>query len=155
VTNTDCTSPNDCRNNYCVPATCYDTVLTQSPLGSETDVDCGGSACAPCSDGKKCAGETDCVSGVCAKPAGQVYLRCIAPSCTDKVKNGNETAKDCGGPDCDDRCTTGDGCTVPADCLSHVCMGGKCLAPSCSDGVKNGNEVGIDCGATCPACLGG
>jgi hypothetical protein len=34
--------------------------------GQETDVDCGGPACAPCVNGKTCAAKRDCTSGVCA-----------------------------------------------------------------------------------------
>ena len=103
VGNSECMPPlTDCRDNYCVPPACYDGML--SAVGGETDVDCGGPSCAPCADNQKCLVETDCVSGVCAKPVGQSTLRCTTPSCTDKVKNGKETAKDCGGPDCVDRC---------------------------------------------------
>ncbi len=50
------------------------------------------------------------------------------PTCTDGIKNGNETGVDCGG-------------SCPA-CPS-----------SCSDGIQNGNETGIDCGGSCPACV--
>ena len=151
--NNDCTDPAACPHNYCVPPSCFDTVII--PLGGETDVDCGGPTCQPCSDTKKCLADTDCVSGVCQKPVGQNVFRCITPSCMDNVKNGTETAKDCGGPDCTDRCAIDDACSVPSDCTSGVCMGGKCIAPSCTDGVKNGNEAGVDCGANCPACFGG
>jgi hypothetical protein len=48
-------------------------------------------------------------------------------SCTDGIKNGQETGVDCGGPTC------------PA-------------CPTCSDGVQNGNETGVDCGGSCPPC---
>lgn len=33
--------------------------------GTETDVDCGGAACAPCTDGKKCTKNQDCTGGTC------------------------------------------------------------------------------------------
>ncbi|MGC4079469.1 MAG: hypothetical protein QM702_21000 [Rubrivivax sp.] len=33
--------------------------------GDETDVDCGGAACAACANGKTCAVAPDCVSGIC------------------------------------------------------------------------------------------
>ncbi|MEO5730554.1 MAG: hypothetical protein ABI134_05245, partial [Byssovorax sp.] len=155
ASNSDCTEPAACFNNYCVPPACFDMLLTPSPVGAETDVDCGGPACAPCGDTKKCLVETDCVSGVCQKPAAQSTFRCITPSCTDNVKNGTETDKDCGGQDCVVRCATGDTCNLPDDCISGVCTGGKCIAPSCTDGVKNSNETGVDCGANCPPCLGG
>jgi len=48
------------------------------------------------------------------------------PSCTDGIKNGNETGIDCGG-------------SCPA-------------CPTCSDGLKNGNEIEVDCGGSCPPC---
>ncbi len=53
------------------------------------------------------------------------------PSCTDGIRNGNETGVDCGG-DCPDVC------------------------PTCDDGIQNGTEEGIDCGGECPNyCNGG
>lgn len=153
VSNSDCSDPEVCHENRCVPTTCFDGMKTAANL--ETDVDCGGPTCKPCSENKLCLTETDCVSGVCMLPAGQLILKCITASCTDQVKNGMETAKDCGGPDCVVRCASGEACKVPGDCKSGVCTGGKCIAPSCTDGVKNSNETGVDCGANCPPCLGG
>jgi len=47
-------------------------------------------------------------------------------TCSDGIKNGNETGVDCGG---------------------------SCSAcPTCSDGVKNGSEAGVDCGGSCAPC---
>jgi hypothetical protein len=152
TSNTDCVDPFVCHEGSCVPTTCFDSQLTIS--AGETDVDCGGSKCDPCVDAKLCLGDGDCKSAVCRKPAGQLMYKCIPPACDDKVKNGTETAKDCGGPDCADRCSQGDTCKVPGDCMSGVCASGKCKTASCSDGVKNGNETGVDCGANCPACIG-
>ena len=55
-----------------------------------------------------------------------------SPSCTDGIRNGNETGVDCGGPDC------------------SPCM----TAPTCSDGIQNGNETGVDCGGPdCAPCM--
>jgi hypothetical protein len=73
-----------------------------------------------------------------------------APTCTDGVKNGSESDVDCGGT-CP-ACGTDKSCSLPADCTSGVCTGGKCAAPSCTDAVKNGTETGIDCGGSCPTC---
>src|SRR5690606_40293025 len=56
----------------------------------ETDVDCGGNDCSPCSDGAKCVKPSDCLSSVCE--GGE----CQPPSCDDRVKNGNESDVDCG-----------------------------------------------------------
>jgi hypothetical protein len=40
---------------------------------------------------------------------------CVAPSCTDKVKNGDETGVDCGGS-CMLKCAAGQGCKADVDC---------------------------------------
>lgn len=49
------------------------------------------------------------------------------PSCTDGIKNQDETDVDCGG----------------------VCP----ACPTCTDGVQNGDETGVDCGgARCSTC---
>jgi len=52
----------------------------------ETDLNCGGS-CPQCADTKSCSIAADCQSG---------YVRaamCVAPTCTDTVKNGTETLR--------------------------------------------------------------
>ena len=74
------------------------------------------------------------------------------PSCSDGVKNGNETDVDCGGSTCG-ACGDNKGCLTATDCQSGLCNNNKCSAPTCSDGVKNGRETDIDCGGgTCPNC---
>src|SRR5262249_2753961 len=79
-----------------------------------------------------------------------------AYTCSDGVKNGAETAVDCGGSACAacaPTCTDGvkNGTETGVDC------GGSCAAcaPTCTDGVMNGTEPGIDCGGSCPACSSG
>jgi hypothetical protein len=74
------------------------------------------------------------------------------PTCTDGMKNGVETDKDCGGGTCNP-CPNGEGCIVGPDCLSKQCQGGTCVAFSCTDKVKNGSETDVDCGGgTCNRC---
>ena len=99
----------------------------------------------PCADGQHCATSADCSSGVCMGGF------CASPTCSDGVKNENETDLDCGGvcPPCAD----GKDCNAAADCQSDVCSGGVCQTPTCTDGVKNGTETDVDCGgASCPQC---
>ncbi len=68
------------------------------------------------------------------------------------MKDGTETDVDCGGASCPP-CLPNKMCDVPADCLEHVCTGGRCAVPSCTDGVKNGTETDVDCGGgSCPPC---
>jgi len=71
------------------------------------------------------------------------------PTCFDKLKNGSESDKDCGGS-CKTKCANKKGCSKSSDCLSRVCKSKKCAAPTCSDGVKNGAESDKDCGGSCP-----
>lgn len=116
----------------------------------ETDRDCGGDDCPECALGKKCEIDNDCANDSC------VMGRCQDPDCTDDVKNGTETAIDCGAPDsgcgpCDD----GESCVRAEGCLSGVCKSGKCATPSCGDKVQNGSESDIDCGGTCDDCDAG
>jgi len=80
---------------------------------------------------------------------------CQAATCSDEVKNGGETAVDCGGP-CGATCVTGDACAAAGDCVSLVCDT-VCQDPTCSDGVTNGGETDTDCGGAtiCSACADG
>jgi hypothetical protein len=43
-------------------------------------------------------------------------------SCSDGIRNGNETGVDCGGPTCGS-CTPGATCELPTDCDSGRCVG--------------------------------
>lgn len=72
-------------------------------------------------------------------------------SCSDGVKNGAETDKDCGGDTCSP-CADGQGCNVGPDCASSSCINGTCLPPGCSDQLKNGSETDVDCGGSCLKC---
>ncbi len=66
--------------------------------------------------------------------------RCLAcdagpmGSCSDGVRNQDETSIDCGG--------------VCASCDARS-------SASCSDGIRNQAETGIDCGGACPGCDAG
>ncbi len=72
------------------------------------------------------------------------------PSCTDGVKNGDESDVDCGGI-CQ-ACDNNQHCEDDDDCYSHYCENNICTEPSCTDGVKNGLESDVDCGGICDAC---
>lgn len=72
------------------------------------------------------------------------------PTCSDALKNGDETDVDCGGS-CGP-CAVGRACVTPLDCLTGTCVSNACADPSCRDGVKDGTESDVDCGGSCPAC---
>ena len=71
-------------------------------------------------------------------------------TCHDGIKDGKETAADCGGGFCP-KCADTLACVVNIDCLSGICIDNVCK-PSCGDGVKNGTETDIDCGGSCSPC---
>ena len=152
IKNTDCNS-GVCDSKVCKPASCSDKIMN----GDETDVDCGGSCSTNCADLKKCKVAADCASGVC----NLTKLICDTPTCTDAVKNGNETDQDCGGGTCP-ACADGKQCKASTDCTSKTCDTSvtpsvcKAVATSCNDMTKNGLETDIDCGGgTCPSCVDG
>lgn len=132
-----------CYGVLCVPPHCVNNQW--DPGAGEMAKDCGG-PCQGCDTGMPCEVGTDCIHKVCSNGS------CKVPSCSDGVRNANETGVDCGGmPNCP-LCASGQGCKAPSDCLGGVCWAGVCEAPSCTDGVINGSETGVDCGGPCEAC---
>ncbi len=73
-----------------------------------------------------------------------------AQSCTDNIKNQDESDIDCGGSckRCDDTKT----CTANTDCTSIYCEQSTCKTPTCNDGIKNQQESDVDCGGLCNKC---
>jgi hypothetical protein len=85
-----------------------------------------------------------CADGRCAAAP--------APTCFDRVRNGDETDVDCGGA-CE-ACASGFACSAASDCESSACAG-TCGEASCSDGVRDGWETDVDCGGPCGGCAAG
>ncbi|MBM4397099.1 MAG: hypothetical protein FJ087_15590, partial [Deltaproteobacteria bacterium] len=142
-----CTGGGDCVSGICsTGGLCVGTYCEDGrKSGTETDVDCGGSCVADCADGRACGSEQDCQSGMCAS----VSKVCVASTCLDEFKDGDETDVDCGGS-CAADCANGLSCATGADCVSAVCsVGSKCVASTCLDGRKDGSETDVDCGGTC------
>ncbi|CAF1315197.1 unnamed protein product [Adineta ricciae] len=145
-----CTSGTDCTSGVCTSGSCQAPTCTDGVKnGLETALDCGGNTCVSqnkqCADNLSCIIRTDCTSGVCTSGS------CQTPTCTDGVKNGLETALDCGGSTCASQkkaCADNVSCNTGIDCMSGVCTSGSCQAPTCTDGVKNGLETGVDCGGS-------
>jgi hypothetical protein len=141
-----CALPNAASS--CASGTC---TLTACNAGH---YDCDGNPgngceATPCGSGSHCATGAGCSSGVCQNGF------CATPVCSDGVRNGGETAVDCGGGSCPP-CAVGLACATGADCTTGVCTGGACAANACSDGVKNGAETAVDCGGpTCAPCATG
>lgn len=71
-------------------------------------------------------------------------------TCTDGIKNQDETDIDCGGV-CE-KCDTGKNCIKYEDCKTGFCYENVCKEPTCDDGLKNQDETGVDCGGECEPC---
>ncbi|HKO51074.1 MAG TPA: hypothetical protein VJV79_25370 [Polyangiaceae bacterium] len=112
---------------------------------NESDVDCGGSSkCDRCATNAKCTTNSDCGTQYCKNKF------CTEPTCTDGVRNQDETEIDCGGS-CKP-CDIGAKCTDNDDCDGQYCVDDKC-ADHCTSGVKESDETDKDCGgATCEKC---
>jgi hypothetical protein len=141
-----CDALDDCID---LPLSCQDGVKD----GTETDVDCGGSLCLPCANGRTCHADADCTSAHC-DPAVHT---CRSVLCFDGVQDGGETDVDFGGPGCTP-CAIGHGCQVNQDCVSDGCDATThlCVFNQCHDGMKDGAETDVDCGGTtCSPCAVG
>ncbi|CAF3697790.1 unnamed protein product [Adineta steineri] len=92
----------------------------------------------------------------CSEPIETLENK-FAPSCTDGVKNQDETDVDCGGTICSKKCHPRKGCSKHTDCIIPNCnpKSNTCQAPTCKDRIKNQDETDVDCGgATCASkCL--
>jgi len=139
----NCPAGYSCDGVICVPMHCVNNSWDKG--SGETAYDCGG-PCRPCQAGSACNVNADCLHGVCSAGA------CLPPTCSDEVKNDNETGIDCGGPPSCPRCPTGQGCKLGSDCESGVCWAGVCEPPKCDDGILNGDETEWDCGGSCDPC---
>jgi len=145
-----CRVSNDCESSSCGGGKCQSPTCTDGVRnGIEVDVDCG-AACGRdhlCPTGRRCASNSDCAGGICNGTT------CVAASCSDGLKNQDESDVDCGGQACQARCSFSPAqtCRAGSDCISLVCDAGSlmCAAPSCIDGVKNGDETDVDCGGSC------
>jgi hypothetical protein len=141
----------DCASGICTggicsnsaPSTCSDGRRD----GSETDVDCGGPVCPPCAAGRICLIPSDCVSGLtcttnlCVAPGA-------TPSCSNGVRDGNESDVDCGGSCAP--CADGRTCRSGADCQSQTCSAAnRCVEPTSGGPPNTGGApvYPIDAGA--------
>ena len=148
------------------------TPVCQNPVGNdnitngtETDKDCGGDpARQSCQVGRGCAIGADCDTRVCgvgptdpaASPKAGITTRCLAPTNTDLVQNGDETDVDCGGDGNPKKCAVSKKCSVHADCQSDGCHATKktcVLRRSCArtyggDTCGPTENGGADCCAT-------
>ncbi len=130
---------------------CRDNALNQD----ETDVDCGGTVCAPCTGGLSCVNNTDCLSGVCL--AGDT-CSAFTPVCGDgavHVPEGCDDGNTTAGDGCSDTCEVEDGYDCPTagtPCFSTCGDGFAASDEACDDG----NLIGADgCSSDCQVAENG
>src|SRR5262249_42165222 len=87
-----------------------------TPCGDDVCTWCQDGFCAKRLNGTGCGNNSRCRDGVCTPNP---------PTCSDGLKNGNESDTDCGGGTCP-RCAIGKTCVVPTDCTSNVCTNHTC-----------------------------
>lgn len=71
-------------------------------------------------------------------------------TCTDGVRNGDESDADCGGADCGP-CELERACYIGDDCASGTCARHVCVATACAPGECGGKCGGCADGAPCAA----
>lgn len=150
-----CTTSNDtaaCLSGACAIQSCnsgFKDCNNNPADGCEVNSNSDVNNCGGCSI--KCTTGQMCTAGTCTTPP---------PTCSDGIKNGNETGIDCGGgsyqglPSCP-ACGLAQHCGVDTDCSSNACDASSltCVSNQCADHQKDGLETDVDCGGgICAAC---
>ena len=127
---------------------CHDGKLSPG----EADVDCGRVCNTPCASGSTCTDDLDCASVFCSVGT------CTDQTCSDNLKNQDESDIDCGGTIGCAPCAAGKMCNSGSDCASASCTANVCRAPqTCTDKQKDQDETDVDCGGAtgCDRCVPG
>ncbi|MCC6751120.1 MAG: hypothetical protein IT371_25930 [Deltaproteobacteria bacterium] len=113
--------------NTCTVGTCGPGTVCSASTGRCLPVDAG--VVADKGAGYQDRGAADQGSGKADLKAADrgVSPDAATPSCTDKVRNGDETDVDCGGTKCGG-CEVSKACGVGGDCASGLCSTGKVCA---------------------------
>ena len=137
-----------CQNGQCAQSSCIDGMQN----GEEKGTDCGGNCPTGCDLGTTCIFNAECLTNYC-DPTTRI---CAEASCSDAVKNGQETGKDCGGS-CDP-CAEGESCKEDQDCVSGTCSFGFCTGgrgtskkDTDGDGIPDEEELALGLDPNDPA----
>jgi hypothetical protein len=135
-----CGVNNECR--------CQDGVKD----GDETDIDCGGTTCAPCEGGKTCNADSDCAPEVPACVSGACCVgTCENGPCTACGPTGQCVKVPPGASDPNMYCPSGTacgsatlGCVGKAGAVCNPATGGAdCLSGSCPVATKTCSRGGV------------
>jgi hypothetical protein len=134
-------------SNECFADDCYTGDMPAVKTGASCAVLGGGSGkCSPSGVCRRCLVNMDCPSEQKCSPFG----KCLASTCSNGMKDGNETDVDCGNA-CNP-CDVAKLCNSPTDCKDRgACKSSPkvCFGADCYDSVRNQDETDVDCGGTC------
>lgn len=123
----DCPPIMLCQTMACAEGVCVPGFVPKSVSCNDNKVCDGNGSCVDCVVNNDCSGN----SPTCENN------QCI--SCSDGVKNGEETDVDCGGSKCSP-CTMP--CTNASECASGHCVDGVCCNNDCTAECKSCNVAG-------------
>ncbi|MFH0711510.1 MAG: LamG-like jellyroll fold domain-containing protein [archaeon] len=94
----------------------------------------------------------------CSQGGSASFCQTQTQTCSDGIKNQDETDVDCGGTKCS-KCSNDKICTLNTDCTSNTCTNGKCIA-TCTDtcaslGYSCGTQTICGASASCGSCSAG
>jgi hypothetical protein len=124
-----CTVSGTLRAGVCAAGACVDACANGVKDPGESDVDCGGSTCAPCTFAHSCTVSADCAAGLACDPTSH--------QCT-----------------CDVDCGACGVCTAPGACTSAAAHT-ACTTPGGAAGECSGaGSSPADCAPACPTPSG-
>jgi hypothetical protein len=147
VDTTDFDDMKECTHDKCDP----DGTPHHDPLTNKACTSDGGTICNMLGNCVQCLDPGDCpLDGAC------LSFTCQTPSCSDGVKNQDESDVDCGGS-CSTNCGDGKHCGQGIDCSSGLCQAGICRPATCDNGMLDtaAGETDTDCGGPCLDCANG
>src|SRR5690606_26482364 len=104
-----------------------------------TDACLNDCSAASCGDGHVWAGVEECDDANAVNDDACTNA-CKLPACDDGIKNGAETATDCGGGTCP-KCLGGQACVSNSDCITGNCLGNVCAAPQSCKQIHDGDPT--------------
>ncbi|MBL9104404.1 MAG: DUF4215 domain-containing protein [Myxococcales bacterium] len=105
----------------------------------DSDACVAGCKTAICGDGFTQTGVEGC-DDMNADETDTCTTLCQPPACDDALLSGSESDIDCGGADCM-KCTDGQVCNVPSDCMSGACLANVCAPPQTCKDLLAGNPM--------------
>lgn len=108
--------------DVCTITTCPNGSFCPGKVSIEKTADTGLRACPACT----------AASFFAFSPQGATEKDdCSCVSCSDGVKNGDETDIDCGGSFCSENCANFQTCSIADDCKSNICWSNTCACTTC------------------------